>query len=163
PLDGQPWRLYPRRLLVAGDDDGGLRRHLGEILLATVPGVKHVTRREQDFTQVPAQPAIVITGDEQTPRVETPGLPIEWTFRVYVRIYAKVDPGEGPSDDTLNDILKGIELALEQPEGSVEDLGGLCIRCFIAETVSEAGGAEAGGQYDATIPIDIIAIAQVPA
>lgn len=134
---------------------------IGTRLAALTPAtLKTVTRRVLDWTQLPAQPAVVIVGEEQVAQTETAGLRIEWLFRVTLYVFAKADPGQTAApDESINVALKAVEAAFEQPEGFVDTLSGICVRCAVTGTVSVGVASEDGGQYVAEVPLEVIVIA----
>ncbi len=138
---------------------------LYERLTAKVTDLAHTSRKWQDYTQVPAQPAMLVVATHHTPETE-PRLPTVWKLGAEVIFYVKVDPASTDSPDTaLNGWIEQVDAALaiqpgeRAPHGPATQttLGGAVIRAWMSGPTTLFQGLE-GGQSVAIVPIDMILV-----
>lgn len=127
---------------------------------------KQYERRALDFTQVSAQPALLVLEGDQDVAHASPSLPAIVKLEAFLVIYAKTTEQKTPGK-VLNDLITSIEAALERQPGEAggtfagsgdqqyTTLGGLVRRAWINGRVQLNPGTE-GEQGIAIIPVEML-------
>lgn len=138
---------------------------------AKVPALKTVSPRPLLYAQMQPsdQPALCVEAYKQTPTLASPGLPTRWGITIALGVCVYNDSATGPLA-TLNDILDGIESALEAtPEERAArgaygpnqylttDLGGTVESCRISSAIDTLVGPNEmnPAQGLASVPVEI--------
>lgn len=88
-------------------------------LLQSLPGVKTISRRWREWSDVPAdqQPAVFLTGGPEHPKHSADGNATTWTRSFDCCMYNFSSDLNQPPLDLLNSYLDAIEAALAPPAG----------------------------------------------